>query len=66
MSIPFNSPSPCFRLLEAVNECLAGVKYFNFYPGVLFRSRDKWWPDSGMRPTMHEGMDFAATLTVSE
>lgn len=58
LSSPFNSPLPFFTLLEAANECLAGLKNFNFYPGMLFRSRDKWWPDSGIRPTRHEGIDI--------
>ena len=58
MHIPFVPPVPYFALLEAVNECLAGSRSFNFYPGMLFGSRDKWWPDSGIRPTAHEGIDI--------
>ena len=58
MRNPFNSLIPYFSLLEEANECLAGVKYFNFYPGMLFRSLDKWWPDSGLRSTNHEGLDI--------
>lgn len=58
MHIPLATPVPYFALLEAVNECLAGVRNFNFYPGMLFASRDKWWPDSGLRPTAHEGIDI--------
>ena len=57
MRNPFNSLIPFFALLEEANECLVGVKYFNLYPGMLFRSVDKWWPDSGLRATSHEGLD---------
>lgn len=31
---------------------------FCFYPGMLFGSREKWWPDAGIRPTSHEGVDI--------
>jgi hypothetical protein len=58
MSIPFAAPVPYFALLETVNQSLAGVRNFNFYPGMLFGSRDKWWPDTGLRPTAHEGIDI--------
>ncbi|MBM9531751.1 M23 family metallopeptidase [Desulfoprunum benzoelyticum] len=58
MRIPFTTPVPYFTLLEAVNEGLAGVKNFDFYPGMLFGSRAKWWPDTGTRPTAHEGIDI--------
>jgi len=58
MPIPFATPVPYFTILEAANQCLAGVRTFNFYPGMLFGSRDKWWPDTGMRPTAHEGIDI--------
>lgn len=54
----FDALFPYFSLLEATNDCLSRVKYFNFYPGMLFGSRTKWWPDSGLRPTMHEGIDI--------
>lgn len=55
---PASAPFPFFALLESANPCLAGVKSFHFYPGMLFGSREKWWPDSGMRPTCHEGIDI--------
>ena len=29
-----------------------------FYPGMLFLSQEKWWPDKGIRPTEHEGIDI--------
>ncbi len=50
---------PYFRYLEECNESGAGdVGAWIFYPGMLFRSRDKWWPDAGSRPTAHEGLDI--------
>ena len=58
MLIPFATPVPYFTILETANACLADVRTFNFYPGMLFRSRDKWWPDTGTRPTAHEGIDI--------
>lgn len=58
MRIPIAAPVPYFTTLETVNQCLAGVRNFNFYPGMLFGSRDKWWPDTGLRPTAHEGIDI--------
>jgi murein DD-endopeptidase MepM/ murein hydrolase activator NlpD len=55
---PTCAPFPFFALLESANPCLAGVKSFHFYPGMLFGSREKWWPGSGLRPTSHEGTDI--------
>ncbi len=50
---------PYFRYLEECNEFGAGdVEAWLFYPGMLFGSRDKWWPDAGSRPTPHEGLDI--------
>ncbi|MFP4158241.1 MAG: hypothetical protein ACLFQ9_01690 [Desulfobacterales bacterium] len=36
----------------------AGFKRFLFFPGMLFASRQKWWADGGLRPGLHEGLDF--------
>ena len=44
--------------LEEQNICLAGMKTLYLYPGMEFRSEIKWWPDKGMRPTLHEGVDI--------
>jgi hypothetical protein len=44
--------------IEEQNNCLAGMKRLNLYPGMEFRSEIKWWPDKGMRPTPHEGVDL--------
>jgi murein DD-endopeptidase MepM/ murein hydrolase activator NlpD len=50
---------PYFRYLEECNEFGAGdVQAWLFYPGMLFGSLDKWWPDTGSRPTAHEGLDI--------
>ena len=50
---------PYFQYLEECNESGAGdVQAWLFYPGMLFGSRDKWWPDTGSRPTAHEGLDI--------
>lgn len=45
-------------LLKQVNQSLAGSDKFYLYPGMEFQSKVKWWPDSGVRPTAHEGIDF--------
>ena len=29
-----------------------------FQPGMEFGTRDKWWEDTGSRPTPHEGLDL--------
>lgn len=47
----------CEKLTEC-NSCLRGVTDFYLYPGMEFQSPEKWWPDSGVRPTLHEGIDF--------
>jgi len=35
-----------------------GFDRWLFAPGMLFRSREKWWGDPGMRPKPHEGIDI--------
>jgi murein DD-endopeptidase MepM/ murein hydrolase activator NlpD len=40
------------RLVEA------GFDRWALYPGMLFRSPDKWWGDWGRRPRPHEGVDL--------
>jgi murein DD-endopeptidase MepM/ murein hydrolase activator NlpD len=48
-----------FQYLEDCNDLGAGgVQAWLFYPGMLFGSREKWWPDTGVRPTAHEGLDI--------
>ena len=50
---------PYFCYLEECNELeAADVQAWLFYPGMLFGSREKWWPDTGSRPTAHEGLDI--------
>ena len=50
---------PYFHYLENCNECGAGgVQAWLFSPGMLFGSLEKWWPDTGCRPTAHEGLDI--------
>lgn len=46
------------ELLQQKNVTLAGFGGFILYPGMEFRSEIKWWPDKGIRPTLHEGVDF--------
>lgn len=46
------------HFLERVNPALTGIEKFYLYPGMEFQSEVKWWPDSGVRPTLHEGIDF--------
>ena len=46
------------HFLERVNPSLTGIEKFYLYPGMEFQSDVKWWPDSGVRPTLHEGIDF--------
>lgn len=46
------------HFLEQVNPSLAGIEKYYLYPGMEFQSEVKWWPDSGVRPTLHEGIDF--------
>ncbi|MHC1728598.1 MAG: M23 family metallopeptidase [Syntrophobacteraceae bacterium] len=33
-----------------------------FYPGMLFKSREKWWGDMGERVRPHEGLDIGFFL----
>ena len=48
-----------FQYLEDCNEFGSGrVPAWLFTPGMLFGSREKWWPDAGYRPTAHEGLDI--------
>ena len=50
---------PYFQYLEACNEFGGGgVDTWLFYPGMTFGSLEKWWPDTGNRPTAHEGLDI--------
>jgi hypothetical protein len=50
---------PYFHYLENCNEFGGrGMATWLFYPGMTFGSRDKWWPDPGLRPTAHEGLDI--------
>jgi hypothetical protein len=50
---------PYFQYLEDCNELSAGgITTWCFYPGMTYGSRDKWWPDTGKRPTAHEGLDI--------
>ncbi len=44
--------------LKQVNPALSGIEKYCLYPGMEFMSKVKWWPDSGVRPTLHEGVDF--------
>lgn len=53
-----NSLFPYFQFIEFANESLCRIRGFCFYPGMLFGSREKWWPDTGTRPTSHEGVDI--------
>lgn len=63
MTSPLNSLLwPYLDYLGAANPFLSGVTSFCFYPGMLYRSEDKWWPDSGIRATLHEGVDICYYL----
>ncbi|MEE4239862.1 MAG: peptidoglycan DD-metalloendopeptidase family protein [Desulfopila sp.] len=53
-----DTPFQYFHYLELCNPNLQGAKEYILYPGMEFGSREKWWPDSGMRPTAHEGIDI--------
>jgi len=35
-----------------------GFKEWAFYPGMLFRSHEKWWGNRGKREWPHEGLDM--------
>lgn len=45
-------------ILQRANPVLGAISTFVLYPGMEFGSREKWWPDRGIRPTPHEGIDF--------
>ncbi|MFN2355278.1 MAG: peptidoglycan DD-metalloendopeptidase family protein [Desulfopila sp.] len=49
---------PYCHYLESCNPSLGDVVCYLFYPGMEFGSKQKWWPDTGVRPTPHEGIDF--------
>jgi hypothetical protein len=50
---------PFFHYLETCNKFEGErEKTWLFYPGMTFGSREKWWPDTGSRPTAHEGLDI--------
>jgi murein DD-endopeptidase MepM/ murein hydrolase activator NlpD len=50
---------PYFHYLEECNNYFGGrVDTWLFSPGMIFGSREKWWPDTGLRPTAHEGLDI--------
>ncbi|MDJ0622372.1 MAG: M23 family metallopeptidase [Desulfocapsaceae bacterium] len=51
--------------LAACNPSLHDLTHFYLYPGMEFQSQLKWWPDSGLRPTLHEGIDFCYYRTSS-
>jgi hypothetical protein len=54
-----NGGYPYFHYLEESNACFGrGVDTWLFYPGMIFGSRKKWWPDTGCRPAAHEGLDI--------
>jgi len=53
------------HFLEQVNPSISGVEKYYLYPGMEFQSEVKWWPDSGVRPTLHEGIDFCYYLRSS-
>lgn len=56
---------PYIDTLIRANRNLAGAGAFILYPGMEFGSYEKWWPDGGMRPTSHEGIDFCYYLDAS-
>ncbi len=49
---------PYIRYLCEANEQLQEAGTFFIYPGMEFGSREKWWPDTGERPSDHEGLDI--------
>jgi hypothetical protein len=50
---------PYFQYLEDCNELSdGGVTAWRFYHGMTYGTREKWWPDTGERPTAHEGLDI--------
>ena len=52
------TPFQYLHHLEMCNKALEGVQCYYLYSGMEFGSRKKWWPDTGMRPTAHEGIDI--------
>ncbi len=52
------TPFQYLHYLEICNRALDGVQCYYLYAGMEFGSRRKWWPDSGLRPTAHEGIDI--------
>lgn len=59
-----STPDYCQMLVEC-NPSLRELTDFCLYPGMEFQSPLKWWPDSGFRPTLHEGIDFCYYRTSS-
>jgi len=51
--------------LIRANHTLAEASVFILYPGMEYASYEKWWPDRGMRPTPHEGIDFCYYVDAS-
>ena len=49
---------PYLQYIEECNSFVIGETEYYLYPGMEFGSREKWWPDSGLRPTRHEGIDL--------
>lgn len=49
---------PYCHYIEDSNPSLGDISCYLFYPGMEFCSKEKWWPDTGVRPTPHEGIDF--------
>ncbi len=41
----------------------AGFQEWIFFPGMLFRSPEKWWGNKGIRPAPHEGLDICLYAT---
>lgn len=42
--------------INKLDEC--GLDQFVFFPGMMFRSMEKWWNGGGARPVPHEGLDL--------
>ena len=49
---------PYLQYIEEANLSLGTIEKYYLYPGMEFRSELKWWPDAGVRPTLHEGIDI--------
>lgn len=56
---------PYIDNLIGANHTLADDTSFILYPGMEYASYEKWWPDAGMRPTPHEGIDFCYHVDAS-